>query len=118
MEPVFKEELSVIGTAVAHLKDIIGYHARFASYKTTVNSVHGEMSQKGVYANWMTPYTVGAGLSGTTMSPSMYKFNPAFMDKIMYVVYDGKMRTDPFLCHHAYNMTFVRNMSVHGIPNV
>lgn len=118
LEPVFKDELSVVGTAEDHLKDIFGYHARYASYKTTVNSVHGEMSQKGVYANWMTPYTVGAGLSGTTMSPSMYKFNPAFMDKIMYVVYDGKMRTDPFLCHHAYNMTFVRNMSVHGIPNV
>ena len=116
LQPLLRGQVNIPTSGDVTLNNVVGYQARYLEYKTRVDEVHGQFQSKQSLSAWCMPRTAQLQL-GVIGSNNMY-VNPKITDTLFALNYDGTQPSDPFLCHYRYDATFVRNMSMLGIPTM
>lgn len=97
---------------------IVGYAPRYWNYKTAIDKIHGgfiESDNVANLGNWVTPRTDYNNFYQGLTRKALY-VNPAVLDPIFSMSYDGSVSRDQFLCNDYFDIKAIRPMSVLGLP--
>lgn len=112
---------------------VYGWQPRYHEYKTGADYIHGEFktgrSMQVLTLHRPTPfnYQLGVGmLKGRNFPnkdfngvPAGFLFvDPACTNEVVEVNYDGTEKTDPFRISTEFNVSYISDMSVSGMPKV
>lgn len=103
---------------------VLGYVPRYHEYKTARDVVFGEFQSGQSLSAWTCPrwdfvnYKKDTTNVSVELSASNFMIDPAIMDNIFAVGYDGDSDTDQFLINSYFNVKAVRPMSVTGLPSL
>ena len=112
---------------------VYGWQPRYHEYKSGADYIHGEFktgrSMQVLTLHRPTPfnYQLGVGMIKGRDFPNM-NFNgvpagflfvdPACTNEVVEVNYDGTEKTDPFRISTEFNVSYISDMSVSGMPKV
>ena len=112
---------------------VYGWQPRYHEYKTGADYIHGEFktgrSMQVLTLHRPTPfnYQLGVGMIKARDFPNK-NFNgvpagflfvdPACTNEVVEVNYDGTEKTDPFRVSTEFNVSYISDMSVSGMPKV
>ena len=112
---------------------VYGWQPRYHEYKSGADYIHGEFktgrSMQVLTLHRPTPfnYQLGVGMIKGRDFPNM-NFNgvpagflfvdPACTNEVVEVNYDGTEKTDPFRVSTEFNVSYISDMSVSGMPKV
>lgn len=112
---------------------VYGWQSRYHEYKSGADYIHGEFktgrSMQVLTLHRPTPfnYQLGVGMIKGRDFPNM-NFNgvpagflfvdPACTNEVVEVNYDGTEKTDPFRISTEFNVSYISDMSVSGMPKV
>ena len=112
---------------------VYGWQPRYHEYKSGADYIHGEFktgrSMQVLTLHRPTPfnYQLGVGMIKGRDFPNM-NFNgvpagflfvdPACTNDVVEVNYDGTEKTDPFRISTEFNVSYISDMSVSGMPKV
>jgi hypothetical protein len=131
LQPVKAHELSIFGTGLTGIENVIGYTPRYAEYKIGVDRVHGEFCTQ--------PVLFPIGFSGTdpiqeetsslehyvssrmdieTWQGDVKQFfvDPAVLNHIFFDAADADQKSDQFHVNTFFDVRCVQPMSVLGLP--
>lgn len=112
---------------------VYGWQPRYHEYKTGADYVHGEFktgrSMQVLTLHRPTPfnYQLGVGMikgrdfpnKNFNGVPAGFLFvDPACTNEVVEVNYDGTEKTDPFRVSTEFNVSYISDMSVSGMPKV
>lgn len=112
---------------------VYGWQPRFHEYKSGADYIHGEFktgrSMQVLTLHRPTPfnYQLGVGLikgrdfpnKNFNGVPAGFLFvDPACTNEVVEVNYDGTEKTDPFRVSTEFNVSYISDMSVSGMPKV
>lgn len=115
------------------LAKVYGWQPRYHEYKTGADYIHGEFktgrSMQVLTLHRPTPfnYQLGVGLikgrdfpnKNFNGVPAGFLFvDPACTNEVVEVNYDGTEKTDPFRVSTEFNVSYISDMSVSGMPKV
>lgn len=115
------------------LAKVYGWQPRYHEYKTGADYVHGEFktgrSMQVLTLHRPTPfnYQLGVGMikgrdfpnKNFNGVPAGFLFvDPACTNEVVEVNYDGTEKTDPFRISTEFNVSYISDMSVSGMPKV
>lgn len=134
LQPVFRFEMDYTNPASAlssrggglwtsdKLKSIVGYVPRYSEYKTKVDEVHSTLCRfadtSPMYA-WNMQYfrkrwDNGISLANPALTMSDLLLDPAMMNPVSNVDYDGSARNDHFVVNMYHHNHTVSSMSANG----
>lgn len=100
--------------------DLLGYNKRYAEYKSSIDTVHGLFASKKLspelsvwVAKWM-PREYKGDVQTAPLTQKTLTYNPASLNDVTNVVYDGTPQLDQFKVHHYNHFKCISNMSVQG----
>lgn len=131
LQPVKAHELSIFGTGLTGIENVIGYTPRYAEYKIGVDRVHGEFCTQ--------PILFPIGFSGSdpiqeetsslehyvssrmdieTWQGDVKQFfvDPAVLNHIFFDAADADQKSDQFHVNTFFDVRCVQPMSVLGLP--
>ena len=132
MQPNYKSYLNLfnrwevgIGADKLVKDDVYAWCPRYSEYKTTFDKIHGDFREN----ESLSFLTTHRPLSTTNHFPtillgdakadlSFIMISPSCTDAIVDVVYNGIPKTDPFRVETMFNASFIRDMSVSGLPRI
>lgn len=112
---------------------VYGWQPRYHEYKTGADYIHGEFktgrSMQVLTLHRPTPfnYQLGVGMikgrdfpnKNFNGVPAGFLFvDPACTNEVVEVNYDGTEKTDPFRISTEFNVSYISDMSVSGMPKV
>lgn len=115
------------------LAKVYGWQPRYHEYKTGADYIHGEFktgrSMQVLTLHRPTPfnYQLGVGMikgrdfpnKNFNGVPAGFLFvDPACTNEVVEVNYDGTEKTDPFRISTEFNVSYISDMSVSGMPKV
>lgn len=103
------------------LDNVIGYNYRYAQYKTSIDEVHGELVNNRTQQSWVAPRGASDAFVMNTANGvplKELKVNPAIVNPIFAIAYDGTQKTDQLLVNAFFDVKAFRPMSVYGVPNL
>ena len=115
------------------LAKVYGWQPRYHEYKTGADYIHGEFktgrSMQVLTLHRPTPfnYQLGVGMikgrdfpnKNFNGVPAGFLFvDPACTNEVVEVNYDGTEKTDPFRVSTEFNVSYISDMSVSGMPKV
>ena len=104
-----------------NLDNVIGYNYRYAQYKTSIDEVHGELVNNRTQQSWVAPRGASDAFVMNTANGvplKELKVNPAIVNPIFTIAYDGTQKTDQLLVNAFFDVKAFRPMSVYGVPNL
>ena len=100
--------------------DLLGYQRRYAEYKQGIDTVHGLFASKSLspelsvwVAKWM-PRRFNSEVQVVPLVQNTLTYNPASLNDVTNVAYDGTPQLDQFKVHHYNHFKCISNMSVIG----
>ena len=103
---------------------VIGYVPRYAEYKSARDVVFGNFMSNQNLSAWCTPrwdflnYKKADSKVSAVFSASNLMIDPAIMDNIFAVNFDGSDNTSQFLVNSYFDVKAVRPMSVTGLSSL
>lgn len=94
---------------------ILGFAPRYAEYKTSYDTLHGEFRANRSLSAWSASSLLESSPNGVIRST--LKVNPRVLDNIFAIDYDGSERTDQFNVQALFNVKIIRPMSITGQSN-
>lgn len=120
LQPVYNKEFYFGGSQGATVDNLVlGYQPRYQEYKLSVDENHGEFRANQSLSPWVSHKNQNYEQSGTAGVPYTYfKVDPAILDPVFAVNYDGTQKTDQFFTTAYFNFRVNSNMSIHGVPRL
>lgn len=131
LQPVKAHELSIFGTGLTGIENVIGYTPRYAEYKIGVDRVHGEFCTQPVLfpigfsgsdpiqvETSSLEHYVSSRMDIETWQGDVKQFfvDPAVLNHIFFDAADADQKSDQFHVNTFFDVRCVQPMSVLGLP--
>ena len=103
---------------------VLGYTPRYSEYKSARDVVFGSFMSNQSLSAWCTPrwdflnFKKVNNVVGFVLSASNFMIDPAIMDNVFSLNYNGKENTSQFLINSYFDVKAVRPMSVTGLSSL
>ena len=131
LQPVKAHELSIFGTGLTGVENVIGYVPRYSEYKINVDRVHGEFCTQPVLfpiasvgsdpiqeGTSSLEHFVSSRMDIETWQGDTKQFfvDPAVLNHIFFIDADADQKSDQFHVNCFFDVRCVQPMSVLGLP--
>lgn len=90
----------------------IGFVPRYAEYKSSFDKLHGEFRNGRFLSAWSSVSNLN--ITNTGVAVNTLKIDPAVLNRIFVLAYDGSEETDQFMCRTQFICKVIRPMSISG----
>lgn len=131
LQPVKAHELSIFGTGLTGVENVLGYVPRYSEYKINVDRVHGEFCTQPVLfpiasigsdpiqqGTSSLEHYVSSRMDIETWQGDVKQFfvDPAVLNHIFFIDADDDQKSDQFHVNCFFDVRCVQPMSVLGLP--